>query len=127
MLRYLEGHHTRSLFDKYLSHHHKRYLDTRYVHMHTAQENQTNTCAGRKVAFHATPSIQSPWSYIDTALPSGSKINKASTQNLWAPDFSKIGSAKSLYYSVSSFRPRQPHRRRNIRVPAMPMVISNSL
>ncbi|KAF3050727.1 hypothetical protein E8E11_006371 [Didymella keratinophila] len=60
------------------------------------------SCSG-KVAVHTAPSIQGPWTYKGAALPSGSKINKAGNQDLWAPDVSKVGSIYYLYYSVSSF------------------------
>ncbi|KAI1206350.1 glycoside hydrolase family 43 protein [Annulohypoxylon truncatum] len=58
---------------------------------------------GGKIAVHTAPDITGPWTYQGAALPSGSKINLAGNQDLWAPDVSLVGSTYYLYYSVSTF------------------------
>ncbi|KAI0896184.1 glycoside hydrolase family 43 protein [Annulohypoxylon nitens] len=58
---------------------------------------------GGKIAVHTAPDITGPWTYKGAALPSGSKINLAGNQDLWAPDVSLVGSTYYLYYSVSTF------------------------
>ncbi|KAI1086809.1 glycoside hydrolase family 43 protein [Rostrohypoxylon terebratum] len=58
---------------------------------------------GGKIAVHTAPDITGPWTYRGAALPSGSKINLAGNQDLWAPDVSLVGSTYYLYYSVSTF------------------------
>jgi arabinan endo-1,5-alpha-L-arabinosidase len=58
---------------------------------------------GGKIAIHSAPAITGPWTYKGAAIPSGSKINKAGKDDLWAPDVTKVGSVYYLYYSVSSF------------------------
>ncbi|KAF2110294.1 putative extracellular endo-1,5-alpha-L-arabinase [Lophiotrema nucula] len=58
---------------------------------------------GGKIAIHSATGIQGPWVYKGAAIPSGSKIDKAGNDDLWAPDVAKVGSTYYLYYSVSSF------------------------
>lgn len=58
---------------------------------------------GNKIAIHTAPALTGPWTYKCAMLPSGSSINLAGNQDLWAPDVSKVGSQYYVYYSVSSF------------------------
>ena len=58
---------------------------------------------GGKIAVHTAPSIDGPWTYQGPALPSGSTINLAGNDDLWAPDVHQIDDTYYLYYSVSSF------------------------
>ncbi|KAK4145076.1 glycosyl hydrolase [Dichotomopilus funicola] len=58
---------------------------------------------GGKIAIHTAPSLTGPWAYQGAALPSGSSINLAGNQDLWAPDISLVGDQYYLYYSVSTF------------------------
>ncbi|KAK0625149.1 glycoside hydrolase family 43 protein [Bombardia bombarda] len=58
---------------------------------------------GGKIAIHTAPDLVGPWTYKGAVVPSGSSINLAGNQGLWAPDVTKIGDLYYLYYSVSSF------------------------
>ncbi|KAJ3546151.1 hypothetical protein NM208_g2136 [Fusarium decemcellulare] len=58
---------------------------------------------GGKIAIHTAPSIEGPWTYKGAMLPSGSKIDLAGNQDLWAPDVIQIGNLYYVYYTVSSF------------------------
>lgn len=58
---------------------------------------------GGNIAVHTAPFIQGPWIYDGAALSNGSKINKAGSRDLWAPDVAKFGSTYYLYYSVGTF------------------------
>ena len=58
---------------------------------------------GNKITIATATSIAGPWTNKGSALPSGSKIDLAGNQDLWAPDVSKIGDTYYLYYSVSTF------------------------
>ncbi|KAF1828313.1 endo-alpha-1,5-arabinanase precursor [Decorospora gaudefroyi] len=58
---------------------------------------------GGKIAMHSAPAITGPWTYKGAAIPSGSKINLAGRNDLWAPDVTLVGSTYYLYYTVSSF------------------------
>ncbi|KAI0159972.1 glycoside hydrolase family 43 protein [Hypoxylon sp. FL1284] len=58
---------------------------------------------GGKIAVHTAPDIAGPWTYQGAALPSGSSIDLAGNQDLWAPDVSLVGDTYYLYYSVSTF------------------------
>ncbi|XXG99682.1 hypothetical protein Hte_006023 [Hypoxylon texense] len=58
---------------------------------------------GGKIAVHTAPAITGPWTYKGAVLPSGSSINLAGNQDLWAPEVALIGSTYYLYYSVSTF------------------------
>jgi arabinan endo-1,5-alpha-L-arabinosidase len=58
---------------------------------------------GGKVAIHTAPSISGPWTYKCAMLPSGSSIQLAGNQDLWAPDVSLVGSDYYVYYTVSTF------------------------
>ena len=58
---------------------------------------------GNKIQIATAPAIQGPWTVKGSALPSGSEINLAGNQDLWAPDVHKIGSTYYLYYAVSTF------------------------
>ncbi|KAI6080582.1 glycoside hydrolase family 43 protein [Hypoxylon rubiginosum] len=58
---------------------------------------------GGKIAVHTAPAITGPWTYKGAALPSGSSIDLAGNQDLWAPEVALIGSTYYLYYSVSTF------------------------
>ncbi|KAI5821414.1 glycoside hydrolase family 43 protein [Pyronema omphalodes] len=57
-----------------------------------------------KINIATAPSISGPWTYQGPVLPSGSKIDQAGNQDLWAPDI--IGPISGYYYltySVSTF------------------------
>ncbi|KAI1774361.1 glycoside hydrolase family 43 protein [Hypoxylon cercidicola] len=58
---------------------------------------------GGKIAVHTAPALTGPWTYRGAALPSGSSIDLAGNQDLWAPEVALIGSTYYLYYSVSTF------------------------
>jgi arabinan endo-1,5-alpha-L-arabinosidase len=58
---------------------------------------------GNKIAIHTAPSISGPWTYKCAMLPSGSSIQLAGNQDLWAPDVSQVGSDYYVYYTVSTF------------------------
>lgn len=58
---------------------------------------------GNKIAIHTAPSLTGPWTYKCAMLPSGSNINLAGNQDLWAPDVSQVGNEYYVYYTVSSF------------------------
>ena len=58
---------------------------------------------GNKVQIATAPALEGPWTIKGSALPSGSKINLAGNQDLWAPDVHLIGSTYYLYYAVSTF------------------------
>ncbi|KAI4864551.1 glycoside hydrolase family 43 protein [Hypoxylon rubiginosum] len=58
---------------------------------------------GGKIAVHTAPDITGPWTYKGAVLPSGSSIDLAGNQDLWAPEVALIGSTYYLYYSVSTF------------------------
>jgi arabinan endo-1,5-alpha-L-arabinosidase len=45
---------------------------------------------GNKIAIHTAPSVSGPWTYQCAMLPSGSSINLAGNQDLWAPDVSLV-------------------------------------
>ena len=58
---------------------------------------------GNKIQIATASSIEGPWTIKGSALPSGSKIDLAGNQDLWAPDVRQIGSTYYLYYAVSTF------------------------
>ena len=58
---------------------------------------------GNKINIATAPALQGPWTNKGSALPSGSSINLAGNQDLWAPDVHLIGSTYYLYYAVSTF------------------------
>ncbi|KAL8711940.1 MAG: hypothetical protein Q9220_003636 [cf. Caloplaca sp. 1 TL-2023] len=58
---------------------------------------------GGGVQVHTASSVQGPWTYNGTALPSGSIINNIGNKDLWAPDVTKVKSTYYLYYSVGSW------------------------
>ena len=58
---------------------------------------------GNKIAIHTAPSLSGPWAYKCAMLPSGSSIQLAGNQDLWAPDVSQVGSDYYVYYTVSTF------------------------
>ena len=58
---------------------------------------------GNKIAIHTAPSISGPWTYKCAMLPSGSSIQLAGNQDLWAPDVSQVGNDYYVYYTVSTF------------------------
>jgi arabinan endo-1,5-alpha-L-arabinosidase len=58
---------------------------------------------GNKVAIHTAPSLSGPWTYKCAMLPSGSSIQLAGNQDLWAPDVVQVGSTYYVTYSVSAF------------------------
>jgi arabinan endo-1,5-alpha-L-arabinosidase len=58
---------------------------------------------GNKIAIHTAPSISGPWTYKCAMLPSGSSIQLAGNQDLWAPDVIQVGSTYYVTYSVSAF------------------------
>ncbi|KAI1077210.1 glycosyl hydrolase [Whalleya microplaca] len=57
---------------------------------------------GGKIAVHTAPDITGPWTYQGAALPSGSSIDLAGKDDLWAPDVSLIDSTYYMYYAVST-------------------------
>jgi arabinan endo-1,5-alpha-L-arabinosidase len=58
---------------------------------------------GNKIAIHTAPSLSGPWTYKCAMLPSGSSIQLAGNQDLWAPDVIQVGSTYYVTYSVSAF------------------------
>jgi arabinan endo-1,5-alpha-L-arabinosidase len=58
---------------------------------------------GNKIAIHTAPSLSGPWTYKCAMLPSGSSIQLAGNQDLWAPDVVQVGSTYYVTYSVSAF------------------------
>lgn len=58
---------------------------------------------GNKIAIHTAPALAGPWKYECAMLPSGSSIQLAGNQDLWAPDVSKVGNEYYVYYTVSTF------------------------
>lgn len=58
---------------------------------------------GGKIAIYSAPAITGPWTYKCAMLPSGSSINLAGNDDLWAPDVSLHGKTYYIYYAVSTF------------------------
>jgi len=58
---------------------------------------------GNKIQISTASSLSGPWTIKGSALPSGSSINLAGNQDLWAPDVQLVGSTYYMYYAVSTF------------------------
>ncbi|KXG46647.1 Glycoside hydrolase, family 43 [Penicillium griseofulvum] len=58
---------------------------------------------GNKISYASAPSIKGPWTTIGSMLPSGSSIDLAGKDDLWAPDVHLVNGLYHVYYSVSTF------------------------
>jgi len=58
---------------------------------------------GSKIGFSKASSLEGPWTYQGSAVPAGSIIGIAGSDDLWAPEVKQVGDQYILYYSVSTF------------------------
>ncbi|KAF7712971.1 Arabinan endo-1,5-alpha-L-arabinanase [Penicillium ucsense] len=58
---------------------------------------------GNKISYASASSIAGPWTGLGSMLPSGSSINLAGRNDLWAPDAHLVNGAYHVYYTVSTF------------------------
>ncbi|KAI2722756.1 CAZyme family GH43 [Penicillium psychrosexuale] len=71
----------------------QRSSDSRYFRFST----------GNKISYASASSINGPWTTIGSILPSGSSIDLAGNDDLWAPDAQLVNGLYYVYYSVSTF------------------------
>lgn len=55
------------------------------------------------IAIATAPSLTGPWEYQGPLLENGTSITVNPSQDIWAPDVSRIGTTYYAYYSVSTF------------------------
>ncbi|ROV97396.1 hypothetical protein VMCG_06908 [Cytospora schulzeri] len=58
---------------------------------------------GSEIGISSASSLTGPWTYLGSALPSGSSIDLTGNTDLWAPHVQLVGSTYYMYYAVSSF------------------------